>query len=375
MFSSQDRHHMAQALQYAARGLNTTDPNPRVGCVLVNQGHVVGWGWHQQAGDAHAEINALTMAGDAAQGATVYVTLEPCSHTGKTPPCCDALINAGVTSVISAMKDPNPLVSGQGHQRLQAAGIDVKTGLMSAEAEALNPGFVQRMRHKRPWVRVKLAMSLDGRTAMNDRESRWITGTEARQDVQRWRARSSAIITGADTVIDDNPQLTVRPGAWMDDDADSATLRQPLRVVLDSTLRVNPNAKVFTEGGALVATTSQNTERLEALNAAGINHLHCQANAQGRVCLSSLMTQLAEQQQCNELWAEAGPTLAGAFMEAGLVDELIVYMAPHLMGHAARPLMMLDTVLQMNQRIPLYYDDVRRIGQDLRLILRCESVV
>jgi len=365
MFTADDHRFMALALQRAARGLYTTDPNPRVGCVLVRDGQVVGEGWHERAGEAHAEINALRQAGDQAKGATAYVTLEPCCHHGRTPPCSKALIEAGVSRVVAAMQDPNPQVSGNGLAELQAAGVMTASGLLAAEAEKLNPGFVMRMRHGRPWVRCKLAMSLDGRTAMASGESRWITGDAARRDVHRLRARSSAIMTGLGTVLADDPALTVRL------EADGAVpYHQPLRVILDSQLRIPPSARLFEQPGESLILTGNTDARREALlGRPGISIKTLPLDADGRLDLRKALGYLGGTGN-NEVHLEAGAILSGAMLATGLVDELIVYMAPHLMGDAARGLFTLPGLERMSQRIALAIQDVRAVGEDLRITAR-----
>ena len=365
-----DRKWMAHALQLAERGLYTTDPNPRVGCVLVKDGVSVGEGWHYRAGLAHAEKAALANAGEHARGSTAYVTLEPCCHHGRTPPCSDALIEAGVVRVVAAMQDPNPVVAGQGLARLRAAGISVEYGLLETQAEALNPGFIRRMSTGRPYVRCKLAMSLDGRTAMASGESKWISSDASRRDVHRLRARSSAIVTGICTVLADDPSMTVRlqledlPGVEAAED-----IRQPLRVVVDSSLRTPVDANILqsqNSNATLIVTTSRDAQRRDALLQAGAEILmHAEER---QVSLSLLCEQLA-QRQINELLIEAGSTLAGAALQAGIIDELIIYMAPHLMGNSARGLLNLPGLEQMSQRIPLSIKDVRQIGPDFRLTL------
>jgi diaminohydroxyphosphoribosylaminopyrimidine deaminase/5-amino-6-(5-phosphoribosylamino)uracil reductase len=377
-FSVADHRWMARALRLAERGRYTTDPNPRVGCVLVRDGSLVGEGWHRRAGEPHAERLALAAAADAARGATAYVTLEPCSHHGRTPPCADALIEAGVVRVVAAMSDPNPLVAGQGLARLRAAGIQAEVGLLGAAAEALNPGFLQRMRHGRPYVRCKLAMSLDGRTAMATGESRWVTGPAARRDVQYLRAGSSAVLTGIGTLLADDPSLNVRLGA--DElpgvDAD-ATVRQPLRVVLDTRLRTPPRARLLHLPGEVLVVCGEGAPQdiEQELRGVGAQVLRL-PQLGGRIDLARLLQALA-QRGVNELLVESGQTLAGSMLSAGLVDELVVYMAPHLMGHAARGLVLLPGLEHMAQRIELEFGDLRRVGVDLRLQLRprlrCET--
>ena len=369
-----DRRHMARALRLAERGRYTTDPNPRVGCVIVRNGEVVGEGWHRKAGEPHAERLALAAAADRARGATAYVTLEPCSHHGRTPPCAEALVEAEVGRVVVAMKDPNPLVAGQGITRLRDAGIDTEVGLLAADAEALNCGFLQRMRHRRPYVRCKLAMSLDGRTATASGESQWITGTAARRDVQRLRAGSSAILTGIETVLADDPSMNVRlaaadlPGVESHD-----YLRQPLRVVLDTRLRMLPRARMLTlPGETLIVCGEGAPADTEAeLRATGAEVLRLPQMG-GRIDLQRLLAALAAR-AVNEVLVESGPTLAGAMLQLGLVDELIVYQAPHLMGHAARELVRLPGLDRMADRLSFDYVDVRRVGADLRLSL-CPSI-
>jgi diaminohydroxyphosphoribosylaminopyrimidine deaminase/5-amino-6-(5-phosphoribosylamino)uracil reductase len=361
MNPASDHRYMARALQLAERGLYTTDPNPRVGCVLVSGGEVVGEGWHVRAGGPHAEINALGTAGDRAAGATAYVTLEPCCHHGRTPPCTEALIAAGVRRVVAAMEDPNPQVGGAGLRALQANGIEVRAGVLAAEAERLNRGFVMRMREGRPWVRCKLAMSLDGRTAMASGESRWITGEDARRDVHRWRARSSAILTGVDTVLADDPSLTVRLGQ-----AEAGTLRQPLRVILDSRLRTPPGARLLgAPGETLILTGVHDRDREARLQGEGVSIVTLPTE-EGRLDLAAVMRYLGRI-AINELHLEAGARLSGALLAAGWLDELLVYLAPHLMGDAARGLFSLPGIDRMEQRIELSISDVRAVGRDWRI--------
>ncbi len=361
---------MARAIVLARRGLYTTDPNPRVGCVLAQDGEIVGEGFHRRAGEPHAERNAIDAAGDRARGATAYVTLEPCCHFGRTPPCTDALLAAGVERVVIGTEDPNPLVRGKGLARLRAAGIEVRTGVLEADARALNPGFEQRMRGGPPYVRCKLAASLDGRTAMASGESKWITGSEARRDVHRLRARSSAVLTGIGTVLADDPSMNVRlgpeefPALWPDE-----LPRQPLRVVVDSRLRMPLDARMLQLPGAtLIATREDSPKAIARANAVGAEVCVLPADPAGRVDLHLLLCYLAER-EINEVLIEAGPTLAGAAMELDLVDELVLYLAPHLMGDAARGLFRLPGIDRMEQRIGLALDDVRRVGCDLRLRL------
>ncbi len=359
---------MSAAVRLAERGRYTTDPNPRVGCVVVQDGRAVGEGWHRRAGEPHAERLALAAAGTAARRATAYVTLEPCCHHGRTPPCTDALLEAGIARVVVGMQDPNPLVAGEGIARLRAAGVRVDVGVLETEARALNPGFVRRMQTGRPYVRCKLAMSLDGRTAMASGESRWITGEAARRDVQRLRAGSSAIVTGVRTVLADDPSLNVRlaaaelPGVVGDD-----PLRQPLRVVLDSALRTPPEARlVGLPGRTLIVGAEASPRRIEALQAAGAEVLMLPAASDGRVALDALLDALGRL-EVNELLVEAGPTLAGAFLSSGLVDEFVVYVAAHVMGDAARGLFHMPGLTAMGDRAQLVFQDVRQVGADLRI--------
>jgi diaminohydroxyphosphoribosylaminopyrimidine deaminase/5-amino-6-(5-phosphoribosylamino)uracil reductase len=361
------RQAMAEAIRLAERGVYTTHPNPNVGCVIVSQGEVVGRGWHQYAGGSHAEVFALREAGERARGAEVYVTLEPCSHQGRTPPCADALIAAGVNRVVAAMQDPHPRVAGQGLARLRAAGIEVETGLLEEQARALNPGFVARLQRGRPWVRLKLAASLDGRTAMASGESQWITGVAARQDVQRLRARSSAIVTGIATVLGDNPALNVRLDAQQLHGVEP--VRQPLRVIMDSQLRTPPGAKLLAlPGETLVLTANRDQAAWQALQAAGAGVALVKSD-QGRLDPGAVLELLA-QREINEVLLECVPTLAGAFVAAGLVDELVLYLAPHLMGDAARGLFALLGLDRMQERIELEWADVRQVGTDIRVTAR-----
>lgn len=359
MFSAADSDHMALASRLAEQGLNTTSPNPRVGCVLVHDGKVVGSGWHRRAGEPHAEVLALREAGEAARGATAYVTLEPCSHFGRTPPCADALIAAGVVRVVIAMQDPNPLVSGEGIEKLRAAGITVECGLMEAAARELNPGFVSRMTRGMPYVRSKIASSLDGRTALNNGVSQWITGSAARRDVQHWRARSCAVLTGINTVLADDPQLNVR---------DIETTRQPLRVVLDSQLCMPLTAKILAGGNTLIYTSTQNAEKISALEKLGIS-LSVLANTQGRVDLNAMLQDLA-QRGINEVLVEAGSILNGALLQAGLVDELVLYLAPQLLGDKARGMASLGELTRLEQLVELQWQDIRQVGKDLRMLVK-----
>jgi diaminohydroxyphosphoribosylaminopyrimidine deaminase/5-amino-6-(5-phosphoribosylamino)uracil reductase len=351
---------MVRALELARLGLATTDPNPRVGCVIVAGTRVVGEGWHRRAGGPHAEAIALEAAGAAARGATAYVTLEPCSHHGRTPPCADALVKAGIRRVVYAMRDPNPRVDGGGIARLEAAGVAVEGGVLEREALELNPGFVSRMTRGRPWVAVKLAASLDGGTALPGGESRWITGEAAREDVQRLRARASAVMTGSGTVIADDPRLDVRlPG----------TERQPLRVVLDTRLRTPPGARILAPPGqALILCSVEEPARAAALRSAGAEVLAVGASG-GGVDLKAALAALADR-QVNELLVECGAGLAGALLAAGLVDELLLYLAPTLLGRGARPLADLEAPASMAGRLQFSIVERQDVGGDLLLRLR-----
>ncbi|MCF6257492.1 MAG: bifunctional diaminohydroxyphosphoribosylaminopyrimidine deaminase/5-amino-6-(5-phosphoribosylamino)uracil reductase RibD [Gammaproteobacteria bacterium] len=360
-----DRRFMSRALQLAEHGLFTTDPNPRVGCVLVKNNNIVGEGWHQRAGKPHAEINALQAAGrlakNGAKGATAYITLEPCCHHGRTPPCSDALVAAGISRVVVAMQDPNPQVAGQGLSQLQKAGIETHSGVLQTQAEALNPGFIKRMRTGRPFVRGKMAMSLDGRTAMASGESQWITGNDARHDVHRLRARSAAIVTGIGTVLADDPSLTAR----LDDDVE-----QPLRVVLDSRLQMLPTAKMLSlPGRTLVLTVTTDEQKATVLRDAGAE-VEVVASDNGRPDLPAVLDCLARH-EINEVLIEAGATLCGAFLQAELFDELVIYMAPLFMGSEARGLLNLPGVEKMSQVTQLKIIDMRAVGSDWRMTVKC----
>lgn len=363
-----DEFYMARAFELARKGRFTTHPNPNVGCVLVRDGEIVGEGYHLRAGEPHAEVHALRMAGDKARGATAYVTLEPCSHQGRTPPCADALINAGVVRVVAAMQDPNPQVAGRGLYKLKQAGMVVDHGLMLAQAEAVNLGFLKRMRTGFPYLQLKMAASLDGRTAMASGESQWITSPQARQDVQRFRAESSAILSTSATVLADDPSLTVR---WDELDIETQalypqdTLRQPVRIILDSHNRVTPQHKVIQQEGPCWLAR---VEADELLWPANVEQFLLPRHGNG-VDLVLLMMQLGKR-QINSVWVEAGPQLAGALLQAGVVDELIVYIAPKLLGNDARGLCELAGLTSLSQAPEFVFSDVRQVGPDLRLRLK-----
>jgi len=360
-FSAVDRAHMTRALRLAERGLYTTQPNPRVGCVLAHGERSIGEGWHARAGEPHAEVFALRAAGTQARGATAYVTLEPCAHFGRTPPCADALIEAGVSRVVAACEDPNPKVAGGGFAKLRAAGIAVETGLLREAARDLNRGFFSRIERGRPWLRVKLAMSLDGRTALANNTSKWITGEAARSDVQQWRARSSALLTGAGTALADDPRLTARREG-------AAAVFNPLRVVLDRALRL-PRGAHLLDGSAptLVlhaADAACADDRFDAVERASVP-----LDDAGRLDLDAVLRLLAER-GVNELQVEAGPTLCGALFARGLVDELLLYVAPVILGHEARPLLALPRLDEIAQARRLRVIEQRQLGADWRLLLR-----
>jgi diaminohydroxyphosphoribosylaminopyrimidine deaminase / 5-amino-6-(5-phosphoribosylamino)uracil reductase len=367
MYSDFDQLAMQRALALAARGLESTDPNPRVGCVIAQRTRVVAEGWHERAGEAHAEVVAVHAAAGQAAGAAVYVTLEPCSHHGRTPPCVEALIGARVARVVYALDDPNPLVSGRGAAALRAAGIAVESGLLAQEATELNAGFIKRMQRGRPLVRVKLAMSLDGRTALAGGESRWITGEAARRDVQRWRARSSAVLTGIGTVLADDPRLDVR----LPPDSAAGKRRQPLRIVLDTQLRTPSGARLFEGGGEVLllgALGAEENVRAAALTARGAR-IESLPLVAGRLGLEALLDRLGEL-ELNEVLVEAGATLAGELLRAGLADELLLYVAPKLLGPAGRALVALPELRDIGAAPAFTLVDTLQLGEDLRLRLR-----
>lgn len=362
-FSAFDHECMAVALRLAENGLNTTHPNPRVGCVIAKDGRVIGQGWHKKTGDHHAEVYALEDAGVRADGATAYVTLEPCSHHGNTPPCAEALIAAGVQRVICGMPDPNPEVAGNGIKRLQSAGIEVESGLMSAQAEALNEGFLKRMRHGMPWVRLKMAQSLDGHIALANGTSQWISGLPARNDVQQWRARSDAILTGVGTILADNPSLNVRI---------EEAARQPLRVIADSHWRCPHDAKLLNDGGGPVLIAGLEEHRIPDSLADSSAEFCVLPSRQGLVDLKALLKELGSR-GINEVQVEAGSRIGGSLLEQQLIDELLIYQAPILLGGGAVSPFATPRLDNMEHRVHLRWLDSRRIGNDLRLRLRPES--
>lgn len=359
---------MSKACQLAKKGLYTTHPNPRVGCVIVKEDQLLGEGYHQHAGGPHAEIVALNAASESVEGATVYVSLEPCSHQGKTGPCADALIVAKVSRVVFGMQDPNPEVAGQGLAKLIAAGIEVIGPVLEAECRALNPGFIKRMTEGLPYVRVKLAMSVDGRTAMESGESQWITGAAARKDVQRLRAQSDAVVTGIGSVMMDNPSMTVRIDA-MDNEVKAAQVRQPLRVVMDTALSIPPESKILypCDQVQIFALADQvEAEHCDVLQGKGVRICYTEPAEDGRIDLLDAMAQLADQ-GINEVLLETGAELAGAFLMEGLVDEIVVYMAPKLMGSLGRPLFQLP-LTEMAETVELSLTSMRQIGDDIKFV-------
>ena len=359
MFTPADREFMSRALALAEQGLFTTTPNPRVGCVIVRDGAVVGEGFHERAGGPHAEKNALAAAGARAEGATAYVTLEPCSHHGRTPPCADALIGAKVRRVVAATGDPNPKVAGEGFARLRAGGVEVATGLLEEEARELNVGFVSRLTRGRPWVRLKVAATLDGKTALANGRSQWLTGEPARRDGHRWRARACAVLTGIGTVRDDDPRLTVR---------EVETARQPLKVLVDSRLEVPLGARVLEGGNVLVAAAAADPTKIAALRASGAEVVVL-PNATGKVELGDLMRELARR-ELNEVQVEAGVRLNGSLVAAGVVDELLIYLAPALIGESGQGMFGLPPMERLGEKVGLRLMDVARIGDDLRVRAR-----
>ena len=368
-WSTADYEYMSRAIRLAREGQYTTQPNPRVGCVLVKENVIVGEGFHFRAGQGHAEVNAIAQAAEQACGATAYVTLEPCSHQGKTPPCAEALITAGVCRVVAAMVDPNPSVSGRGIELLQIAGIHAEAGLLESEARDLNPGFIKRMEQGLPYVRVKMATSLDGRTAMASGESQWITGPAARSDVQKLRAKSSAVLTGIDSILQDDSSLTLRKEQLKLDNADEIVKQQPLRVVLDTHLRMPIDAKILQQAGrTVVMTCATDQQRSQALVNAGAE-LIVMPESNGQIALRPVLEWLAAEEECNELLIETGATLAGSFLQEGLVDEIQLYMAMTLLGSEAKPAFAMP-LTKMSEQIRMDLLDQRMLGSDLKLTLR-----
>lgn len=356
--ANSDHYFMSHAIALARRGLYSTHPNPRIGCVVVSDGKIVGEGWHAEAGQPHAEVLALRQAGEAARGATVYVNLEPCCHQGRTPPCTGFLIDAGIKRVVAALEDPNPQVAGGGFEMLRSAGIDVDVGVMGAESRRLNRGFLHRVSAGRPWITIKVAASLDGRTAMRSGESQWISGEPSRRDVHHWRARSSAVMTGSGTVLADDPALDVR---YLE------TPRQPLRVVVDSRFSTPAQAKILTSPGAtLVATANEEYEYTDRTgDDVDVVYL---PGLDGKVDLGGLMSDLA-QREVNELLVEAGPTLCGAMLRDGLVDEVLLYLAPRFLGSEARGMFDLSGIEHLGECPVMDVLDIRQFGADIRLLM------
>jgi diaminohydroxyphosphoribosylaminopyrimidine deaminase/5-amino-6-(5-phosphoribosylamino)uracil reductase len=362
MTNAADYEFMARAMQLAQRGLYTATPNPRVGCVIVRDGTVVGEGWHERAGAPHAEVNALKAAGERARGATAYVSLEPCHHHGRTPPCDEALIAAGIARVVAAMRDPDLRTAGQGMERIKQAGIEVATGVLENEARELNIGFVSRVTRGRPWTRMKIAASLDGRTALANGKSQWITGEAARRDGHHWRARACAVLTGIGTVRDDDPQLTVR---------EVDTPRQPLRVVVDSRLETPLTARILTGGGVLIACAAADEMKIGQMRDQGAEVI-VMPNAAGKVELPELLRELGRR-EINELHVEAGHKLNGSLINEGCVDELLLYLAPCLLGDRARGMADLPELADLEHRRTLKINDMRTVGGDMRILARLEQ--
>jgi len=356
--TTQPEVFMARAIELARKGLYSTAPNPRVGCVLVRDGSIVAEGWHVRAGEAHAEVGALDKVSQA-RGCTAYITLEPCSHHGRTPPCCDRLIAEGISQVVIATKDPNPQVAGQGIRRLEQAGIPVTTGVLAEQAVLLNRGYFKRWQTGTPWVQCKIAASLDGRTAAASGESKWITSVEAREDVQHFRAQSSAIVTGVNTVLADNPSLNVRL------DAELNTITQPLRVVLDSHFRCPPGAKIFSLPGQTMVIGVAESGNFSGLKQKGVETCIVKER-NGRPDLHQVLKVLAEK-EINDVFLEAGFELSGAFMSEALIDELVLYLAPKLLGDQAKPLLKLPKLQSLADQVALEISDVTRVGVDLRV--------
>lgn len=360
-FSAQDHGFMTLALRLAEKGLYTTDPNPRVGCVIADGARLVGQGWHERAGGAHAEVAALNDAAEPVRGMTAYVTLEPCAHHGRTPPCADALVEAGIARVVVPIEDPHERVDGGGLQKLREAGVSVEAGLMAPQAESLNAGFLKRMRTGHPWLRVKSAVSLDGRTGLSNGESKWITGDAARRDVQRWRARSSAILTGIGTVLADDPEMTARV---------NGVVNQPLRVIADSRWRTPLQSRILAEPGtALVAGNGKPPQELESL---GVECLQLPGDKNG-VDLGALLDELGRR-EINEVQVEAGSVLCGALLEQGLVDEVLLYIAPVLLGDGGPGPFAFGPLESMANRTHFRVLETKHVGDDMRLRLQPRKI-
>lgn len=365
---------MQRAIALAQSVLSAT-PNPRVGCVLMKGDRIVGEGYHAKAGQAHAEVNAIRDAGEAARGATAYVTLEPCFHTGKTPPCVDALIEAGIAKVVYGSEDPNPKVAGQGLQKLRDAGIEVEGPVLEKQCQQLNRGFIKRMTQGKPWVSCKMAMSLDGRTAMASGESKWITGADARADVQRMRASSCAVVTGVNTILSDDPSLNVREDELPEEVKAKYTGHQPLRVILDSSLRTPPNSRLIGLPGNTVFLSRQpHQQQRERFAGVDVDIHELASTPANRLDLAAAMSFLAEKYECNEVMLEAGPTLSGAAIQAGIVDEVVIYIGPRFLGSDALPLFHLPGIQRMQDHIALKLSDMRMIGEDFCITARIKSV-
>lgn len=357
-----DTTYMQRCIELALKGEYSSKPNPRVGCLIVKDEQVIAEGWHQFAGEVHAEVHALNQVKGSTDGASLYVTLEPCSHHGRTAPCCEAIIAAGISKVVYGMIDPNPEVAGKGISKLKNAGLEVIGPILAEECADLNPGFIKRMTTALPFVRCKMAMSSDGRTAMASGESKWITGDQARQDVQKWRARSSALICGIETVLADDPSLNVR--------LEDAEVLQPLRVICDSNLRMPKDAKTLkTPGNVLLVSAVEKAFQLSSTQLADIEQIAF-PNEENKIDLYALLKYLAQEKECNEVLIESGSTLAGAFIKAGLVDEIILYMAPKLLGHEGLPLFTLPGLENMEDQISLEYSDVSLLDKDCRMRVR-----
>ena len=354
-----DEYFMAKALELAARGLYSTAPNPRVGCVIVKNGYIVGEGWHVASGQAHAEVIAIKQAGAETSGATLYVTLEPCAHQGQTPPCVDAIINVGINRVFVSSRDPNPLVNGKGVERLKANGIKVFEGLLVEQSRELNIGFFKRMKSGKPWLRLKVAAGLDGKTALDNGKSQWITSEVAREDAHRWRARSCAVLTGVGTVVEDDPKLTVRH---------IETSRQPLKVVVDSQLRSPLSANIFKMPGATIATAVTNKKQLGPFIDQGVNVLVL-PDTDGRVDLAALLIELADQQM-NEVLVEAGINLHSAFLRRNLIDEMIIYYAPKFLGAQGKGMLFIDGLEKMDEVAERNIIDIKKFDKDFRVTVR-----